>query len=372
MPELRFRVYLGGNPATVEDLALIEEITVEQTEDAAWEARIAMALCLDEQGNWKRQDEINLRPRTQVRIELKIGKADFKPLIDGPIVSLDTAMDSRPGRSTATIVVHDDSTWLNLTSSPFSTDGHTDEELARQLFLDESEGHIATAEIEIPPDSAPPSLGPTFAQLGTPMQMLRHLAERNGCRAYVLPGPTPGSSIGCIKPDPEDPESLSPLVLLGSGRNLAEVTANEDPDSSERTVAHALRFSDQQIVSYTTQASDETLLSDEPAAPDAPERVLPPGSGESEDAAASARARARRRNFPVSFSGSLLTGCYPDLLLPREKVALRAGGARNSTVLLLTRVTHRITPSIYAVDFEGRGNSLAQLQASSSGAPAIF
>ena len=38
-------------------------------------------------------------------------------------------------------------------------------------------------------------------------------------------------------------------------------------------------------------------------------------------------------------------------------------------MLLLTKVTHRITPSMYAVEFEGRGNSLADLQAAGPACP---
>jgi len=144
MPDLSFRVYFSGKAAAVEDLAAIDEITVEQGEDAAWEARIVMALCLDDQGNWARQKELNLRARTQVRVELQIGSAGFKPLIEGPIVSLHNTMDSRPGRSSITITVHDDSAWLNLKSGPVSVADKTDEVIARQLFIDESEGHIAT------------------------------------------------------------------------------------------------------------------------------------------------------------------------------------------------------------------------------------
>lgn len=370
MAELSFRVFFGGTPATVDDLAHIDEITVEQTEDAAWEARLVMALCLDEQGNWARQDDIQLRPRTAVRIELKIGAAGFKPLIDGPIVGIDTAMDARPGRSTATIVVHDDSAWLNRESGAFSTDGRTDAQIARELFTTRSEGHVPTAQVELPAGASPPSLGDQFAQLGTPMQMLRHLAERNGCFAYVLPGPAPGQSIGCLKPDPLAPALLPPLVLLGSGRNLADVTVTDDPESAESTVVHALRLGDQQIVSYTTSVTDQDLLEPRPAAATPPARSAPGGAGSGEDASAAARARARRRNYPVKFAGRTIPGAYPQILQPHEKVALHAGGSTSSTVLLLTKVTHRITPSLYSVDFEGRGNSLAELQAAVPGLPA--
>lgn len=370
MPELRFRLYFDGDPATAEDLAHIEEITVDQTEDAAWEARLIMSLCLDEQGNWDRQDDIRLRPRTQVRVELKIGTDDFQPLIEGPIVGVDTAMDSRPGRSTATVVVHDDSAWLNLRSGPIAIPGRSDSEIARELFTTRSEGHVTTADIVIPEEAAPPVLGADFAQLGTPMQMLRHLAERNGCRAFVLPGPTPGQSIGCLKADPAEPGTLPDLVLLGSGRNLADVTVAEDPDSSRHTTVHTLSLSDQGLSSYTTQQSDEALLGEEPAAPEPAESVAPPGGNASEDAAGRARARARRGNFPVRYTGRTIACAYPKILQPYQKVALRLGAARTSTHILITRVNHRITPSLYSVEFEARGNSFSAVQRSVPGIPA--
>jgi hypothetical protein len=73
--------------------------------------------------------------------------------------------------------------------------------------------------------------------------------------------------------------------------------------------------------------------------------------------------KARLRNFPVEYSGRLIPGAYPKILTPFQKVALKAGGASISAVLLLTKVTHSITPSMYSVEFEGRGNSLSELQA---------
>jgi hypothetical protein len=370
MPDLSFRVYFADSPASVEDLLDIEEITVEQQEDAAWEARLVLSHCLDERGNWARQGDLRLRSRTQVRIELKIGSDDFKPLIDGPIVGIHTAMDSRPGRSTATIVVHDNSAWLNLESKPVVTTGKSDEEIARLLF-GLSQGPQLAQQIEIPVRGSPPSLGEEFAQLGTPMQMLRHLAQRNACHAYVLPGDTAGSqSIGCLKPDPESPGTLPPLVLLGEGLNLADVTVTEDPEKSESTTMHTLRLADQEIVSYSTQFSDEKLLGSQPAASKPPQRTLAPHLNDSEDPARRARARSRRQNYPVKLSGSLIPCVYPKILRPYEKVSLHAGAAKQSTVVLLTKVTHRITPSMYSVEFEGRTNSFSELQPAVPGLPA--
>jgi hypothetical protein len=162
---------------------------------------------------------------------------------------------------------------------------------------------------------------------------------------------------------------LPPLILLGASRNLAEVNATEDPESSGAAVAHTLRFADQQVASYTSQLSDESLLGETPAAPAPPQRAASPGASVGEDAAAIARAQARLRNFPVAYTGRLLSGAYPELLSPFQKIALHAGAGRNSAILFLTKVTHRITPSLYNVEFEGRGNSIATLQAATPGLP---
>ena len=45
-----FRMFFGDRAATTEELARVEEILVEQEMRMAWEARIRMVLCLDDQG----------------------------------------------------------------------------------------------------------------------------------------------------------------------------------------------------------------------------------------------------------------------------------------------------------------------------------
>ena len=58
MGETQLRMFFGDRPATQAELEHIEEIVVEQEIDAIWEARIRLALCLDENGRWRnRQDE---------------------------------------------------------------------------------------------------------------------------------------------------------------------------------------------------------------------------------------------------------------------------------------------------------------------------
>jgi hypothetical protein len=278
-------------------------------------------------------------------------------------------MDSRPGRSAATVVVHDNSSWLNLESRATVATDQPHNVIVRQLFTELPPGATISPlrpDIVIPGGGEPPpSLGDQFAQLGTPMQKLRELARRNGCHVYVLPGAEQGApSIGCFKGDPPGNPTLPPLVVLGASRNLADVSATEDPESSAFTTVHTLRLGDQQLGTYTTQDSDQTLLGPRPAAATPASRQPPPSATSvSEEPRAAAAARDRLRNYPVKYTGRLLPGCYDGILQPYQKVGLHAGAAATSSVLLLTKVTHRITPSMYTVEFEGRGNSLAELQA---------
>ena len=76
-----------------------------QEMDAFWEAHLRMALCLDAQRQLAALAGRHVAPPfSRVRVELDLGNGRFVPLIDGPLVSVDAALDSQPGRSTATIV----------------------------------------------------------------------------------------------------------------------------------------------------------------------------------------------------------------------------------------------------------------------------
>ena len=102
MAEQRFRVWFGESAASEDQLRRIEDIEVTQEMDAIWEARMRMVLCLDANGAWLHWPGDTSEPFSRVRIELDIGDGRFIPLIDGPLVSIDAALDSQPGRSTAT------------------------------------------------------------------------------------------------------------------------------------------------------------------------------------------------------------------------------------------------------------------------------
>src|SRR5437762_12322434 len=116
MTSKKFRIYYNGTPATQDQLDRVEEISVEQETDAAWEARLQLSICLDETGNWEHLEESFMAEFSRVRIEIQIDKHPWVPLIDGPLIDCHGELHSEPGKSLVTLVVQDDSVLLHRTA----------------------------------------------------------------------------------------------------------------------------------------------------------------------------------------------------------------------------------------------------------------
>lgn len=373
MGEARFRIWYGDRAASLEELARVEEIEVTQEMDAFWEARMRVVLCLDAGGRWLHWPGESAGPFSRVRVEIDAGTGSFTPLIDGPLVSIDAALDAQPGRSTATLVVRDDSAFLHRdegTEPPFEY--RSDSDIAEELFRRFEQ----IRETRIEATEATPA---TTTRRGSVLQFLRERARANDRHAYVLPGATPGASIGCFLPDPGEAADVPPLVMLGDGRNLANASVSEDPDGAERTQAAVLRVNDQGVTQFDTSASELGLMRDLPAVPVdlTPTRLLHPADNTREDPAAAASAQARRRAYVYHLSGQVIPGCYAAVLAPYQKVRVDIGATPYSGDYLLTRVVHRITPSLYAQEIEALSDSAsavasAPLSDAASAAGGIF
>jgi hypothetical protein len=356
----RFRVWFGDRAASVAELQRIEDIEVTQEMDAFWEATIRMAICLDAQGAWQDWPGDAATPFSRIRVELDIGDGRFVPLIDGPLTGIDAALDSQPGRSTATMVVRDDSAYLNRDEEvepPFER--RRDSDIAEELF-----GRFEQIrETRIEGSEATPE---TTTRRGTVLEFLRQLALANDRHAYVLPGDAPGASIGCFLPDPEGATELPPLVMIGDDRNLANASVTEDPDGAERTQAQLLRTDDQGVATFETSPADLGLMRDLPATPAdlTPRRLLHPADNTREDPTAAATAQARRNSYVYHLTGRIVPGCYPAVLTPYNKVRVDIGATPYSGDYLITKVTHRISPSLYTQDIEAKTDSVTEVSAS--------
>jgi hypothetical protein len=355
----RFRMFFGDRPATEDELAHVEEITVEQEMDMAWQATVRLFLCLDERGTWAHAQDDFLQSFHRVRVELQLDERPWEPLIDGPIVARNIDMDSQPGRSNIALTVHDDSALLNREGAVDAREGESDDAVVRQLF--QLVSAIAEQRIETPPSSTD-RVPPTLVRRGTAIQQLRDLARRHEFHAFVLPGTQPGRSIGCFLPDPRAGESLPELVLLGSDRNLSTLQVTEEAQTPTRFRARSLSVSDKQIVSRTSRFQDVDVLGPKAPQPESEvaTQMLPPDENNEDDPDCAVQAATRRTSYSLRANGRVIPGCYQGVLRPYQLVTLRAGTTAQSGSYLLTKVTHRLTPSLYTQEFTAKRNAVEE------------
>jgi hypothetical protein len=359
MGDVRFRIWFGDRAATEDELLRVEEIEITQEMDAFWEAHLRMTMCLDDSGAWQHRPDETATPFSRVRVEIDIGDGRFVPLIDGPLVSVDAGLDSQPGRSTATMVVRDDSAFLHRDEEVEPVfENRTDSDIVDELFrrfeqIDDTRIDSTSATHE------------STTRRGTVLDFMRQLAAANERHAYVLPGDTKGKSIGCFLADPSDTASLPKLVLIGEDRNLAETNITEDPNGPEITHARVLRVSDQGVVTFETSAEDLGLMRDLPAVPAdlTPRRLLHPADNIREDPEAAVTGQAKRSGYVYRLSSRIVPGCYAAVLTPYNKVRIEAGATPYSGDYLITKVVHRVTPSIYSQEFEAKTDSVTEVSA---------
>ena len=357
MADIEYRMFFNNKPATREQLDRVEEIIVEQEVDMAWEARVQIPICVDDKGNWEGQDEDFLASFARVRVEIKVGEQPFVPLIDGPIVGFDSPMSSGPGQSSITLIVQDDSVYLNREESISRFENLADHEIASQIF--QGVEQIATTDIEKTPKPSG-GLPPVVVQRGTEMQLLRFLARRQGLHVYVLPGDSPGQSIGCFKSFPTQTDGLPPLILLGTNRNIERFNPRNDAQSPSTVRASTVNIKDKTVITRTSRFGDLELLGDEQGFEDESQtatRVLPPYQGESVDLDRAVAAVASNSSYALEATGSVLDYSYLGVLQPYRVVSVLGANSRLSGNYLISKVTHTLTRSTYSQSFTVRRNA---------------
>ena len=97
MGAVEFKMFLDGASATKDQLDKIDEIVVDQAVDRAWEARLKIPVCVNNDGKWEGEQEAWMKAFTRLRVEVNPGDGKFVPLIDGPVVGFDSARSAIPG-----------------------------------------------------------------------------------------------------------------------------------------------------------------------------------------------------------------------------------------------------------------------------------
>jgi hypothetical protein len=365
MTSKKFRIFYNGDSATQDQLDRVEEISVEQETDAAWEARLQLSICLDGTGNWQHLEEGFMAEFSRVRIEIQIDNNPWVPLIDGPLVDCHGDLHSEPGKSMVTLVVQDDSVLLNRTADIQVNEGQSDSDLASSLFnvpgITAGGNDIQTAT----PSSG--RLGGVAVQRGTSMQFLRQLARRNHFHAYVLPGDTPGQSRGCFKPYATDATTgLPDFVLLGDDRNIENFSASNDSQSATRYAAHTVSISDRGAVDSTSSFDDVTLLGQNPAYDNKSNtgQDFLSSFDLDEDPHRATSAATDRSAYSVHATGRTLPDCYDGILRAYDVVTVRVGTTKRSGKFVVKRVRHLINRSLHTQEFTLLGNASSTVDGS--------
>jgi hypothetical protein len=366
MPAVTYQLYFDNQPASQTQLDLIDEIEVHQEIDMAWEARLTVPIRTDNSGNWLNDSESFMQEFTRVRIEVRVADGNALPLIDGPVVGRDSMRSTEPGISTLTVIVHDDSALLNRRESVAVYEEQTDADIASALFAE------ATSIAQFDVDSTPPmpdTLGAVMVQRGTAMQTLRMLARRQGFHVYVLPGSSPGASVGCFKALAPTTPTAPPLILLGTERNVESFTFQYDALEPRTAQAQWVSLGDKSTASSESSSSDLDLFGEgQVSAGDMGLSLAAPGVMEPVDTDTRTRAITERAAYALTVEGAVLGERYSGVLVAYQTIQIQGANPSLSGDYLIRRVTHRLTRGEYNQSFVLTRNARSE----SSGAGSLI
>ena len=339
------RIYLNDAAATEEQLDEFREIRVDQAIGVATEAEFDIDLALDDAGGWSGIEEPFAQPFQRIRVEVKLGDGDFAPLIDGPIVAQRFELGAGPGESSMTLVVHDDSVFLNQTETVQLFEDMAAHEIAETLF----------GEFDLEPEvDSVPNAGSAYTryvvQRGTAMQLLRDLARRHGMFVYVRPGQTPGHSIGVFATPSLQAGDAPELLLLGEDRNIHTFTAEFDALQPLTARAGNVRISDKSVVTSEVDTPEQLMLGDDGTH----DLVGAPGVSllartreEQSDLDAAATAAVDLSAFAYTATAELDANDYNRVLSPHQVISVAGPGGQLGGLYLISRVHHVINDDSY-------------------------
>lgn len=359
MTAIEYTVFFDSKQADQDLLDKVDEVMVTQQVDQAWEARLKIPVCVNSDGKWDGEEETWMRPYNRVRVEVKVGDAAPVPLIDGPVVGFEGERSTQPGKSIVTIVVHDDTAFLNREDELAFYETGTDSDIASEIFsnANDIQGPIDVDPVPAQPDN--PSA--VVVQRGTKMQILRYLANRHRrWHAYVLPGSVAGQSVCAFKRYPTKPDGLPPLFLFGPERNLSSFNATNNHSEPRDVTASTLGIKNKDIVTKTASYSDVTLVGGQAANKDSTKSStyrLPPGQNDSVDLDSAVQGEVDRASYSISATGSVIPFGYNGVLSPYRAVDVVLSDSPYSSTYVITRVVHNLTRSIYTQEFTAISNS---------------
>ncbi len=365
MPISEYRVYLNNQPADDAQLASFSQVRVDQAIGMATEAELHMDICQQEDGTWPGIEEDFAQPFERVRVEVKLGKDAFVPLIDGPIVAQRFELNAAPESSKLILVVHDDSVLLNQIETVALFEDKTADRIATQLFED----HQLAVEVDIVGASGG-TLPRCVVQRGTAMQLLRDLARRHGMFVYVKPGAQPGSSIGVFVKPTFTESDLPELLIAGRERNVDRFHIQLDALRPMSARADSIDIAAVSPLSSEVSESSLTALGNKPV-----HQMVSPGHvrlartrEDPNDLEAAATAAVDHSSWAYTASGEVRVGGYAGVLSPHQVVSVAGPGGYLGGKYLVSQVTHLLSDQGYRQQFVLRRNARSDAAGGASGA----
>lgn len=370
MPGTVFRVFIDNQPATQAQLDAFGSIRVEQAIGLAAAGEFEVPLATDAQGQWSGFDDPFLTPFARLRLEVKVGDAgSFIALIDGPVVGQRFELRAGPDQSRVVVMVHDDSVLLDREEKVAVFKNKPLAALVRDLIT--GPGLTARVTPQLPDQSS--SLDRWVVQRGTPIQLLRQLAQRFGMFVYVEPGARPGQSVGVFEPPQAHDDGLPELLLLGDERNIARFDAQFDALRPQAPRAASVKAIDVKKIKAKAQDADDTPLGEEPA-----HDLLTPATTllahtreEQGDIDAATQGLANLSGWAWSAHGEVDNDLYGAVLRPYRKLAVAGAGPQLSGPYMVSRVMHRLGDATYRQSFSLVRNARSAA-GGSLGLPSVF
>ena len=368
MADIVYRVYFGDQSATQEQMDRILSITVTQEIDKVWEAQMKIPLCLNEQGNWSDEDEAFFESFTRIRIEIKADGENWAPLIDGPVVGNDTNMQHEPGQSEITLLVHDDSVYLNRQTSDEEVGSLTDKQIVEYLFGFAADQIKATEVVELANRRENQRRERNID--GMAIRLIRTMARHYHKHAYVLPGEERGQSIGCLKDFPtEVDEDLPVMITIGEERNVNGFQAQHNAQQPATYVADSISLDDKGITSATSSFREAELMGSQEPYPDESQtgtRRLSQYADEDIDTQEAVQGQSNASLYAYEGNGSVKGSCYKGVLRPFKMVTIKAGRTQLSGNYVITKVVHQLGQDDYTQEFSVVRNATSDAEQNES------
>lgn len=361
MTAVSYTLLIEGSPASLDLLAAIEQIEVEDHADMADMLRLRIAIgvkkgCCD----WTVLDDDLFSRLSNVKILVTVGSGPAEPLIDSYVIETSADFSNQPGQSVLNVVATDPTVLMNLEEKIRPWPDMADSDIATAIFADREYNFVPVVEAT---GWRRQEVDQRVIQRGTDIRFLRQLARRNGYECYVEMNPSTGVIEGHFHPPRlgQSPQGVL-SVNMGPATNVNSFNARYDMLRPTTAQVTGLDIESQDDQPARVESLALTGLGKKPALNgDRPRRVLLSRTGlaQTGELQTYAQAVVDRSAWAITTDGELNTVAYGGILRAKRPVNVRGAGRQFSGTYYVEKVTHTFSGEGYTQRFTLRRNALA-------------